>query len=91
MYSYVDEKPFVLTDEGQRIFLKVRDFAERAIKIGGAVRAHELMNAASGAGDSWKMMACVDRLIELKELREVGREGDSAWQARVFVSTKVDL
>lgn len=85
-YDYAMEKQWVLTDEGQRAFLSVRDFAAKALTLAGAVRAHELMNAARGCSDSWKMMACVDRLVELKELREIPTDG--AWQWRVFVSTR---
>ena len=82
-YDYNAEKAYILTDAGQREFLKVRDFAAKALKVSGAVRAAELMNAAS-CGDSWKMMACVDRLVELGELREIPTDG--AWQHRVFVT-----
>jgi hypothetical protein len=84
-YDYNSEKQFVFTDAGQRCFLSVRDFAKKTLAVAGAVRADKLMGAASGAGNSWKMMACVDRLVELGELREVGDEGKGAWQCRVFV------
>jgi hypothetical protein len=35
-------------------------------------------------GDSWELMACVDRLIELGEISEIER-GDCPGQYRVFV------
>ncbi len=84
MYSYEDQKPWLFTDEGQRAFLRVRDFATAHLPTTGAVRCHELMGAAS-AGDNWKQLACVDRLVELRELREVTGP-DVAGQDRVFVT-----
>lgn len=87
-YNYTKEREFVFTEKGQKYFLAARDFAAKAILLSGAVRALELMNAASGAGDSWAMMACVDRLVELGELREVTGEGREAWQHRVFVNAR---
>jgi hypothetical protein len=55
------------------------------LKETGAVRAAEAMKAWKGGGDSWSMMACVDRLVELGELREVTAP-PCPWQHRVFVS-----
>jgi len=81
-YNYKDEKTAVFTDAGQRMFLRVRDFAAKALALAGAVRCQELMGAAGG-GDSWTMLACVDRLVELGELREIRQE--CAGQHRVFV------
>lgn len=83
MYQYSDYKSYVLTDEGQRKLLAVRDFAFKALAISGAVRAQELLNAA-GSGDSWSNMACIDCLVELSDIREIPTDG--AWQHRVFVS-----
>lgn len=84
MYDYQNERPHVFTDAGQRQFLQVRDFCRRALEFSEAVSAGKLMSAA-GSGDSWKMMACVDRLVELGEIREVGKAGN-AWQARIFTA-----
>jgi hypothetical protein len=46
----------------------------------------EIMNG-SGGGDTWDMLACMDRLVELGEIREVTMNGDVAGQHRVFVKT----
>ena len=81
-YSYETEKQFVFTDEGQRMLLRVRDFAFAMLKQAGAVRGDKLL-AAAGSGSSWSMMACVDRLVELNDLAEASTGG--AWQCRVFV------
>lgn len=86
-YSYEKEKPHIFTDDGQRQFLKVRDFAHKTLAVAGAVQGWALIEAA-GSGDSWKMMACIDRLVELGELREIPTGG--AWQHRVFVSGRAE-
>lgn len=81
MYVYEQQKAFVLTDEGQRTFLKIRDHVHKLLEEAGAVRMQEAMK---GTGDSWDLMACVDRLVELGELREV-TTGKVAGQHRIFV------
>jgi len=86
VYSYKEVKQRLFSDEGQRMFLKVRDFVQSALKTAGAVRMQEAMGAAGG-GDSWTMVACVDRMVELDELREV-TTGNVAGQHRVFVSAR---
>lgn len=83
MYQYEKLKPLLFTDEGQRMFLKVRDFVHKTLATAGAIRMNEAMSAAGG-GDSWTMLACVDRLVELCEIREVPQTG-VAGQDRIFV------
>lgn len=84
MYRYNELKGRLFSDEGQRMLLKVRDFVHASLKSAGAVRMQEAIGAAGG-GDSWTMLACVDRLVELGEIREV-TTGNVAGQNRVFVS-----
>jgi hypothetical protein len=86
-YDYSREKGRLFSDEGQRMFLRVRDFVKLALKTGGAVRMNEAMNAA-GTGCSWTMMACVDRLVELGEIVEVTSGLEVAGQYRVFVDAR---
>lgn len=82
-YNYETEKAALFTDEGQRQFLKVRDFCKRMLKEAGAVRADKAMQAW-GSGSSWTMLAALDRLVELGELREITT---NVWgQHRVFVA-----
>ncbi len=78
-YDYKEERPYVLTDEGQRRLIQTLDFAKRQLAIGGAVRADKLM---IHSGDLWKTMALVDRLVEIGELVEVS---GGIWKHRVFV------
>jgi hypothetical protein len=87
MYVYENEKPFVFTDEGQRNLLKMRDFAFSICVQAGAVRADKMMSLVSG--DSWKNMACIDRLVELGDIVEVSSQ-PTVWQHRVFVLRRGD-
>lgn len=84
-YDYLTERPKVFTEDGQVTFLKIRDNAKRLIAEGGAARCQELM--AGVGGDSWTMLACVDRLVELGELHEITKDQRVAGQHRVFVAT----
>ena len=83
MYNYKTEKPKIFTEEGQETFLKIRDRVQELLKQSGAVM---MQNAISGlTGDSWFHLACVDRLVELNEIREITCN-NVAGQHRVFVS-----
>lgn len=84
IYVYEKQRQNLFTDEGQRMFLRVRDWVGLRLNDAGAFRMQEAMSAAGG-GDSWDMLACVDRLVELGEIREVTR-GACAGQHRVFVA-----
>jgi hypothetical protein len=69
MYSYKEMKPTVLTDEGQVKFLRVRDHVHKVLAESGAITLEKAMSTVHG--DSWEAMACVDRLVELKEIKEI--------------------
>ena len=83
MYNYEKEKPHIFTEEGQRQFLKVRDNVKKMLKETGAFKMRYAWKNL--VGDSWLMLACVDRLVELGEIREI-TESDVAAQDRVFIS-----
>lgn len=78
MYNYEAEKKELFTDEGQRMFLKIRDKVNELLDNAGAVRMQEAI------GYSWRQLACVDRMVELGELREIPQSGMPG-QYRVFV------
>jgi hypothetical protein len=82
MYDYIRDRAAIFTEDGQVMFLKIRDNAKSMLKTSGAVMAANLLNGVTG--DSWTMLACIDRLVELKELVEVTKGGVAA-QHRVFV------
>ena len=79
-YNYETEKPEIFTEDGQVMFMKIRDHIDTMLKQSGAF---QMGNAMVGSGDSWTMLACVDRLGELHEIKEIPTNG--AGQDRVFV------
>lgn len=87
MYQYEKERDKVFTDEGQRMFLRIRDCFRNRIQQAGCVRLQEGISNAGG-GDSWTMLACVDRLVELGEIREISQAG-VAVQHRIFVGVNL--
>lgn len=85
-YDYKTERPNLFTEDGQLLFLKIRDRTMLLLKEAGAARAEEIMREACGS--SWLQLACIDRMVELGELREVTRPGECYGQYRVFTSTR---
>lgn len=81
-YDYQTQRPNLFTEEGSTLFLSIYEKARSRIRISGAVRMAELMQGHSG--DSWDMLACADRLVELRKIREVTT--GCAGQDRVFVA-----
>ncbi len=86
-YNYETEKPYILTDEGQREFLKARDWVKEILETAGAFQMGHFMSNGPLSGESWKMLAMIDRLVELGELRET-LYADCAAQHRVFIASK---
>lgn len=85
MYTYAEQRKNIFTEDGQVTFLKIRDNVQCLLKQAGSVRMEEAINGVYG--DTWTMLACVDRLVELGEIREITKQGEVAGQHRVFVST----
>lgn len=83
MYNYEKEKQKIFTEDGQETFLTIRDHVHLLIKRSGAVMMGNAISVVTG--DTWVHMACVDRLVELKEIREITKP-NVAGQHRVFVS-----
>ena len=82
MYDYNAEKQKLFTEENQRLFLGIRDRAQSLAKQAGVATMGMLISKATG--DTWLAMACVDRLVELGELREVHLASTPAAQHRIF-------
>ena len=84
-YSYQIQRPFVFTEKGQEMLLAMRDIARQHIEQSGAVCYAAITRVHSGS--RWDILACVDRLIELGDLRRL----DNIWggtQDDVFISSK---
>lgn len=82
-YNYATERHTVFTDAGQRQFLGIRDRSKSLLKTAGAFRLQEVI--AGETGDSWRMLACVDRLVELGEIVEITTPGVPG-QFRIFTT-----
>ncbi len=85
-YEYKDLRSKLFTEDGSVLFLEIRDRVQRLLKASGAVTAGRAM--AGSTGDSWMMLACVDRMVELNELRELAVLHECAGQDRVFVAVR---
>lgn len=84
MYNYLTEKQEIFTEDGQKMFLSIRDRVKKLLKEAGAFRLHEAICRETGS--TWTMLACIDRLVELEEIREVTDKDKVLGQYRVFVS-----
>ncbi len=81
-YDYKEIKPKLFIEAHQKLFLEIRDRVHRFLDETGVAKMGFILNGSSG--DSWVMMACVDRLVELGEIKEVFH-GDCVGQDRIFV------
>jgi hypothetical protein len=81
-YDYKTQRARIFTEDGQVMFLQIRDQAKRLLKVAGCFRIQECMSGVTG--DSWDMLACFDRLKELGEIYEITQEKVAA-QHRIFV------
>lgn len=77
-YSYETEKPNVFSEDGQEMFLRIRDWLKKSLAETGAARVGEIVRHAGGSGSSFTMLACIDRLVELKEFQYACKCGHGA-------------
>lgn len=85
-YDYSAERPWLFTEEGQRAFIKARDAILEVTKATGAIREAEATHFMRGVGDSWKMLAVTDRMVELGDLELVDKRGPR--QSWIYKSTR---
>jgi hypothetical protein len=83
MYKYEEQRGQIFTELGSRILLEMRDKIKAALKVSGSFIVEKVMVS----GDSWLMLAVVDYLAELDEIREI-KQDQCAGQHRVFVRGK---
>ena len=86
MYNYENEKQNIFTDEGQRMFLQIREHIREIVDQYEVITMNKAMSGSTGGGSSWTMMACVDRMVELGELEEVEQCGYVAGQHKIYRS-----
>jgi len=83
MYKYEELKAGLFTENGQVMFLGIRDNTKKLLATSGAVSMFKAISTTTG--DSWLRVACVDRLVELGEIRELNIGNGVSGQNRVFV------
>lgn len=81
-YVYEELKKDLFTEQGQVAFIKIRDHVKLMLDKAGAITMGKAMVAG---GDSWLQLACVDRLVEIGEIREITKRNEVATQHRVFI------
>jgi hypothetical protein len=82
-YSYDDLKHTVFTESGQIKFLQIRDRAKHLITMSGAASCEKIIIGING--DTWEMLACIDRLVEIGDIMEVPNPHSRAGQHRIFI------
>lgn len=82
-YNYAQERADIFTDQGQQLFLFVRDTAKKIVKKNGAFRINEIIENYFGLWPENGVLASLDRMVELKELKEITSGVDNL--ERVFV------
>jgi len=83
-YNYEKIKPEIFKEENQKLFLAIRDQIFKKLKICGAITLKYAiqMPPKIGCMDSFTAMACVDRLVELGEIKEIPTSGPT--QNKIF-------
>lgn len=84
MYDYKKEREQIFTEDGQVTFLEIRDKSKLLLKTAGCFRLQELIQGFTG--DSWFNIACIDRLVEIGEIKEVTDSTKVQGQHRIFIS-----
>ena len=85
MYDYKTEKTKLYSAEGLKLYTAIRDQVRDMLNKSGAVTMGNAIQLPKGirAADSWELMACVDMMVENKELTEIPTQG---WaQGRIFI------
>ena len=81
-YDYTTERPKLFTEDGTTMLFKVRDNVRELLDTAGAFTAEKAWKGVTG--DSWLMMACLDRLVEHGEIERVTPKGTTWGQYEVF-------
>lgn len=79
-YDYRKQKPVLLTDEGFKVLLGVRDKARELMPKAGVATVGAMLDGQLkyvGACDSWTGLAAIDWLVELGDLIPVSSTGNT--------------
>ena len=81
-YDYESVKNKIFTDQGQKNFLKIRDHVNKILDIAGAISMAKAVTPL--CGNSWEITANIDRMVELKEIKEI-TNSNVVGQDRIFI------
>ncbi len=88
-YVYAEQRDSLFSEKGQVVFMRVRDRVKELLASGRASRMDALLEASWETHvEDWTILACLDRLVELEEIRECKYE-ECAGQHRVFMSARM--
>ena len=82
MYNYKEQRESIFTEDGVPHLMIIRDKVHKLLNLAGCATMQSIINGIGG--DSWKNMACVDYLIETKEIKEIEQKNEVAGQHRIF-------
>lgn len=82
MYNYEEMKSEVFKEENQEMFLKILENSKTLIEQAGVATLGKIISKV--CGDSFVMLACVDRLVEIGKLKEVKQAVAVQAQNRIF-------
>ena len=85
-YSYDAERADVFSENGQVQFLSIRDRIKKHIEMSGCVSLGKAI--ADESGDTFQMLACVDRLVEIGEIVRIENPRDRSTQGQIIVRAK---
>lgn len=86
MYNYNEQKAKLFTTEGVKMLMQISANAKRLTDIAGCATIEKVISCASG--DTWTMLACIDYLIEIGELRKVHQALSCLSQYEIVASNK---
>lgn len=82
-YSYLNEKPGLMTEAGVRSIVKTLLHVQAVLKVSDVITMATAQRAAD-LSSGWAQMACVDYLVEFGYLLEVRQAHEPAGQDRIF-------
>lgn len=72
-YVYETERAHLFTEPGVQLLMKMRDNVKVLLAKSGAFTVEKAMQGVSGS--SWTMLAALDYLAELGEIKKVSSKG----------------
>lgn len=82
MYRYVNARENVFTAEGVKMLMRIRKNIEVMAKVSGVVTVERAISGCTG--DNYLMLACIDLLKELGEVKEIKLEVPPPAQHRIL-------